>query len=122
QAESARTTDVNNRGRIMAWLLRFGATTHENGARRTARRQSIQPKPWKDLVFLGRQNLTAAIGAGLQVDVVRAAQLARVLVLDVRVGPQGVVGAAHIATGGRYFALRNGHVRLNLVFGRRTWR
>ena len=38
----------------------------------------------KDLVFLRRQNLTAAIGAGLQVDVVRTAlQLAGVLVLDI---------------------------------------
>jgi len=56
--------------------------------------------------------LAAAIGAGLQIDVVRAAQLARVLVLGVGVRAQGVVGAAHVATRGRYFALRNGHFRL----------
>src|SRR5690606_29118317 len=88
-----------------------------------ARREELRragPEPSKDLVFLRRQDLAAAVGAGLQVDVVRALQLARVFVLDIGVRAQGVVGAAHVATRGRYFALRNGHVRLNLLrVGRR---
>ncbi|SOR28840.1 protein of unknown function [Methylorubrum extorquens] len=55
------------------------------------------------------QNLTAAVHAGLQVDVVRTAQFARVLVLDIGRGLEGVGGAAHAATGGGGLSLRNGH-------------
>ena len=103
---------------------------HENGARMTARREFHLLPPLirqrsfqlRTLVFLGRQNLTATIGAGLQVDVVRTAQFARVLVFGVGIGSQSVVGTTHVATRGRYFALRNSHVRLNLPGRRQTRR
>src|SRR5690606_23641655 len=68
----------------------------------------------KDLVFLLDQDLTAFVHAGLQVDVVRTTQFASVLVFDIGVGAQGVMSATHVATRGGSFALRNGHVRLNL--------
>ena len=55
------------------------------------------------------EHLTAAIHAALQVDVVRAAQFAGILVLDIGRRLEGVGGAAHAAAGGRGFASRNGH-------------
>ena len=69
----------------------------------------------EDLVFLLRDDLAALVHAGLQVDVVRPAQFARVLVFGVGVGPQGIVRTTHVAARRRYFALRNGHVRLSWV-------
>jgi hypothetical protein len=63
----------------------------------------------KDLVFLRRQNLAAAVGAGLQVDVVRALQLAGVGVFHIAVRPQRMVRAAHATTGGGDFSLGDGH-------------
>lgn len=68
----------------------------------------------KTLVFSLGQDLTTAVHAGLQVDVVRTTQLTGVLVLGVSVGAQSVMRATHVTTGRGYFALRNGHVRLNL--------
>src|SRR5690606_10409313 len=54
-------------------------------------------------VFLRRQNLATAVHAGLQVDVVRTAQFARVLVFDVGRTLQSVCGTAHTALGrGRF--------------------
>jgi hypothetical protein len=63
-------------------------------------------------VRLHRENLTAPVHAGLQVDMVRAAKLAGILVLDVGRGLKGVGGATHAAPRGRRFSFRNGHFRL----------
>ena len=55
------------------------------------------------------QNLSAAIHAALEVDVVRTAQFARILVLDVSWRLEGVGRAAHSAARGRGFASGDGH-------------
>ncbi|CDX58229.1 hypothetical protein MPL1032_230290 [Mesorhizobium plurifarium] len=59
--------------------------------------------------FLRLQNLAAAIHAGLQVDVVRAAHFAGILVLDIGRGLEGVGRAAHAALRRRGFSFWNGH-------------
>src|SRR5690606_23504790 len=48
-------------------------------------------------LLLDVENLPAAIHAGLEVDVMRAAQLARILVLDIGRGGKGVGRAAEAA-------------------------
>src|SRR5689334_9279088 len=58
---------------------------------------------------LDLEDLTAAVHAGLQVDVVRTAQFARVLVLDIGGTLERVGRAAHATARGRGFSLRNGH-------------
>src|SRR5262245_34089065 len=58
---------------------------------------------------LGLQHLPALIHAGLEVDVVRAAQLARVLVLNVGRLLQRIRRTAHATPRGRGFFLRHGH-------------
>jgi len=60
-------------------------------------------------VFLGGEDLAAFVHAGLQVDMVRAAELAGVLVFDIAVGRQGVVGPAHAAPRRGDFSLGDGH-------------
>src|SRR5271166_1952065 len=55
------------------------------------------------------QNLAAAIHAAFEVDVVRTAQFARILVLDIGRRFEGVGGAAHAAARGRGFASGDGH-------------
>ena len=64
-------------------------------------------------VSAGLQHLATAIHAGLQVDVVRTAQFAGVLVLDVGRGGEGVSGAAETALHRRGLAFWNGHVCLS---------
>src|SRR5579864_8552864 len=61
------------------------------------------------------QHLPAAIHAGLEIDVVRAAQLAGILVLDIGRPLQCVGGATHAALGGRRFSLRHGHAALSFA-------
>lgn len=51
----------------------------------------------KKLVLFRRQNLTALVHAGLQVDVVRTAQLARILVFGVRICAECMVRTTHVA-------------------------
>jgi len=58
---------------------------------------------------LDLEHLPATIHAGLQVDVVRTAEFARVLVLDIGGLLQGVGGPAHAAARRRGFSFRNGH-------------
>jgi hypothetical protein len=72
-------------------------------------RPSRDSGSWASLVFLRRQDLAAAVGAGLQVDVVRALQLAGVSVFDIAVGPERMVRAAHATAGGGDFSLGDGH-------------
>src|SRR4051812_49070046 len=60
-------------------------------------------------LLLCLEDLPAAVHAGLEVDVVRAAEFAGVLVLDVRRGLDGVGGAPHAAPRGRGLSFRNGH-------------
>ena len=98
-----------------------GSTIRESERARgpSAPRPGI-PSLRKDLVFLGRDDLAALVHAGLQVDVVRALQFAGFLVLDIAVGPQGVMRAAHVAARGGGFSLRNGHGRLSLADRGRT--
>src|SRR5271165_4562555 len=55
------------------------------------------------------QNLAAAIHAAFEVDVVRTAQFARILVLDIGRRFEGVGGAAHAAARRRGFASGNCH-------------
>ena len=64
-------------------------------------------------VSAGLQHLATAIHAGLQVDVMRTAQFAGVLVLDVGRGGEGVGGAAETALHRRGLAFWNGHVCLS---------
>src|SRR5271170_7762273 len=58
---------------------------------------------------LGLQDLAAPIHAALEVDVMRAAQLARILVLDIGWRLERIGGAAHAAARGRSLASGNGH-------------
>src|SRR3954454_11703279 len=55
------------------------------------------------------QDLAAAIHPGLEVDVVGAAKLARVLVLDIGRGLERIGRAAHAAARRRGLSFRNGH-------------
>src|SRR4051794_20234318 len=59
--------------------------------------------------FLRRQNLTAAIHTGLQIDMVRTAQFAGVLVFNVGSSLERVSRAAHTALGRACFSLRYSH-------------
>ncbi len=59
--------------------------------------------------FLRLQHLAAAIHAGLQVNVMRAAHFAGILVLDIGRGLEGVGRAAHAALRRRGFSFWNGH-------------
>src|ERR1700730_12943417 len=61
---------------------------------------------------LDLEYLAAAIHAGLQVDVVRTAQFARILVLDIGRARQSIGGAALTALHGRGLSFRNGHDEL----------
>src|SRR3954466_9888558 len=60
-------------------------------------------------LFLGLQDLAALVHAGLEVEVVRTAQFARILVLSVGRLLQGVRRAAHATPRGRCFSSGNGH-------------
>src|ERR1700730_2314798 len=71
-----------------------------------ARDNSGQPKSGFGLDL---EHLAATIHAGLQVDVVRTAQFARILVLDIGWLLEGVGGPAHAAARGRGFSFRNAH-------------
>ncbi len=62
-------------------------------------------------VGLDGQNLTALVNAGLQVDVVRAAKLTRLLVLDPGHGAELVAGPAHADAALGHFLAWNGHCR-----------
>ncbi|CAH1670329.1 hypothetical protein BOSEA31B_13547 [Hyphomicrobiales bacterium] len=64
-------------------------------------------------VGLDLEHLTAAIHAALQVDMVRAAQLAGVLVFDIGGLLQRVGRAAHATLRRRRLSLRNGHCTLH---------
>src|SRR3982750_1129019 len=77
------------------------------------RRRSERPSV-SSILGLHLEDLTAAVHAGLEVDVMRAAQFAGVLVLDVGRGLQGVGRAALAALHRRGFSFRNGHVRLQI--------
>src|ERR1044071_433831 len=55
------------------------------------------------------EDRAALVHAGLQVDVVRPAQLAAVLVLDIGRRLQRIGGTAHTAPGRVGFSLRHGH-------------
>jgi hypothetical protein len=59
---------------------------------------------------LDRQDLAAAIHAGLQIDVMGAAQLARILVLDIGRGGERIRRAAETALHRRGLSFRNCHV------------
>ena len=54
-------------------------------------------RPQQSLVFLGRHDLPAIVHAGLEVDVMRPAHFARVLVLDEGIGRKGMVRTTHVA-------------------------
>src|SRR5580693_7186901 len=62
------------------------------------------------------EDLPAAVHAGLKIDVVRAAQFARVLVFDVSGRFECICRPAHAASGRRYFSLWHGHDDALLVF------
>src|SRR5262245_5807076 len=60
-------------------------------------------------LFLRLEHLAAAVHSGLEIDVVRPAQFARILVLDIGRLRQRVGGAAHPAPRWRRFSFRDGH-------------
>ena len=64
--------------------------------------------------FLGLQDLPALVHAGLQVEVMRAAQFAGILVLGISRLLQRVRRAAHATPRGRCFSTGNGHVEYPL--------
>src|SRR5262249_53149452 len=68
-------------------------------------------------LLLRLEDLPTAVHAGLEIDVVGPAQLARILVLDIGRRRQRIGGAAHPAPRGRWFAFRNGHAVLSWSFG-----
>src|SRR5712671_4329197 len=61
--------------------------------------------------LLGLQNLTALVHAALEVEVVRAAEFAGILVLDVSGLLERVRRAAHATARRRGFSAGNGHFR-----------
>src|SRR4249919_3098887 len=70
----------------------------------------LSPNPPLALCLgLGLQDLTALIHSGLQVDVVRTAQFAGILVLDIGRPLERVGGAAHAATRRRGFSFWHSH-------------
>jgi hypothetical protein len=66
------------------------------------------PRRTSGVRLLGK-NLAAAIHAGLQIDMVGTTQFARILVLDVGRGLQGIGGTAEAALHAGGFSLRNSH-------------
>src|SRR5262245_61713794 len=58
---------------------------------------------------LGLEHLSALVHAGLQVNVVWAAQLPRILVLDIGRLLERIGGSAHPAPRGRGFSFGDGH-------------
>src|SRR6476661_2351228 len=76
-------------------------------------RADAKPNRPSGLDLLRLQNLPALILAGLEVDMVRPAQLAGILVLDISRFLQGIGGTAHPATGGRGFSFWNGHCSIS---------
>src|SRR3979411_2422796 len=64
---------------------------------------------------LDLEHLPSTIHAGLQVDVVRTAEFARVLVLDIGGLLQGVGGPAHAAARRRGFSFRKCHGESALI-------
>src|SRR3977135_1525931 len=67
-------------------------------------------RPWAGFL-LGLQNLPALVHAGFQIEVVRTAQFAGILVLGIGRLLQGIRRAAHATPRGRWFSSGNGHVR-----------
>src|ERR1700753_2159189 len=61
-------------------------------------------------VFLGLENLTALVHAGLQVEVVRTAQFAGILVLGIGRFLKGIGRTAHPPSRRRCFSTGNGHI------------
>src|SRR3954467_15545805 len=66
--------------------------------------------------FLGLQHLPALVHAGLEVEMVRTAQFAGVLVLDISRLLQRVGGAAHATARRRGFSAGNGHFGILLGY------
>src|SRR5262249_35374896 len=64
-------------------------------------------------LFRRLENLPAAVQAGLEIDVMGPAQLARILVLDIGRPRQRIGGAAHPAPRRRCFSFRDGHAVLS---------
>src|SRR5260370_15525803 len=62
-------------------------------------------------LFLGVKHLAAAVHADLEVDVVRPAQLARILILYISRPRERISGAAHSAPRRRCLAVGDGHGR-----------
>src|SRR5262250_1656988 len=71
-------------------------------------------------LFPRLEDLPAAVHAGLEIDVMRPAQLARILVLDIGRPRQRIGGAAHPPPRRRCFSFRDGHV-LYLLVARGRW-
>src|SRR5690242_6705305 len=80
-------------------------------------RAFLRLRPGRSGLGLHLEDLAALVHAGLQVDVVRAAQLARILVLDISGALKRVGGTAHAAARGRGFSLRNSHLELQERLG-----
>src|SRR5260370_10870658 len=62
-------------------------------------------------LFLGVKHLAATVHAGLEVDVVRPAQLTRILILYISRPRERISGAAHSAPRRRCLAFGDGHGR-----------
>src|SRR5688572_5615169 len=77
------------------------------GARSNAKRRSLAACALR--FFLRLQDLAAAVHAGLEIDVVRTAQLTRVLVLDVGRLLERIGRLAHALTRRRGFLFGDGH-------------
>jgi hypothetical protein len=88
----------------------FFASAIDGAIKKPAEEPAFKPSAEKSLcAFLRRQNLATTIHAGLQVDVVRTAQFAGILVFNVGRGLQRISRTAHAALGRRGFSFRNSH-------------
>src|SRR5215203_6165914 len=80
-------------------------------SRRKYGRGAPSPRPPVSRLAARLKHLAAFIHAGLQVDVMRAAQFAGILVLDIARLLERVGGATHSAPGRCGFSFRDGHYR-----------
>ena len=83
----------------------------EHRTQKGRRPPALRPKGGSLILVFRRdlEHLAAAVHAGLQVDVVRTAQFARILVLDIGRSLQRIGRTAHVASRRRRLFLRNCH-------------
>src|SRR6476659_10158215 len=112
---SSGTADIQLRRSRLRTGLASGAVSimADRASPRRRPKRAVQARRGLRL-FLDVQDLTAVITARFQIDMMRPAKLARVLVLDIGRSRQRVVTSPVAALHARGFSLRNSHVCLIL--------